>query len=159
METPDRTTSIFQIRVSRWIRQTKPPQITSIFLNRGIGRVTYRDGCARPNHVNFSKRGVERVEYWHAGITSLIDSIVDTSCVEYPDWWMTTPSVLILRHLWIFSLLTAFVFFETIYWFVPNKKMSLKTTWCGSLVAAVTMELFIILFPLYARNFMGNYAG
>lgn len=59
----------------------------------------------------------------------------------------------------IFSLLTAFVFFEAIYWFVPNKKMSLKTTWCGSLVAAGTMELFIILFPLYVRNFMGNYAG
>lgn len=59
----------------------------------------------------------------------------------------------------IFSLLTAFVFFLSIYWFVPNKKMSFKTTWCGSLVAAVTMELFIILFPLYVRNFMGNYAG
>ena len=59
----------------------------------------------------------------------------------------------------LFSMLTAFLFFETIYWFVPNKKMSFKVTWCGALVAAFTLEIFIILFPLYVRRFMGNYAG
>jgi uncharacterized BrkB/YihY/UPF0761 family membrane protein len=59
----------------------------------------------------------------------------------------------------VFSLATGFVFFESIYWFVPNKKMSFKVTWCGALVAACTLELFIILFPLYVRRFMGNYAG
>ncbi|CAM4963957.1 unnamed protein product [Rotaria socialis] len=59
----------------------------------------------------------------------------------------------------VFSLIVAFIFFESIYWFVPNKKMSFKVTWCGSLVAACTLEIFIILFPLYVRRFMGNYAG
>ncbi|CAF3461604.1 unnamed protein product [Rotaria socialis] len=59
----------------------------------------------------------------------------------------------------LFSLIVAFIFFESIYWFVPNKKMSFKVTWCGSLVAAGTLEIFIILFPLYVRRFMGNYAG
>ena len=59
----------------------------------------------------------------------------------------------------LFSMLTAFLLFETIYWFVPNKKMSFKVTWCGALVAAFTLEIFIILFPLYVRRFMGNYAG
>ena len=59
----------------------------------------------------------------------------------------------------ICSLFAAFIFFETIYWFVPNKKMSFKVTWCGALVAACTLEIFIILFPLYVRRFMGNYAG
>jgi uncharacterized BrkB/YihY/UPF0761 family membrane protein len=59
----------------------------------------------------------------------------------------------------IFSLLAAFIFFEIIYWFVPNKKMLFKTTWCGALVAACTLEVFMILFPLYVRNFMNNYAG
>lgn len=59
----------------------------------------------------------------------------------------------------IFSLIAAFIFFESIYWFVPNKKMSFRVTWCGALVAASTLELFIILFPLYVRRFMGNYAG
>lgn len=57
------------------------------------------------------------------------------------------------------SLLVAFILFETIYWIVPNKKMSFKVTWCGALVAACTLEIFIILFPLYVRRFMGNYAG
>ncbi|CAF2073063.1 unnamed protein product [Rotaria magnacalcarata] len=59
----------------------------------------------------------------------------------------------------IFSLTVAFILFESIYWLIPNKKMSFKITWCGALVAACTLEVFIILFPLYVRRFMGNYAG
>lgn len=57
------------------------------------------------------------------------------------------------------SLIVAFALFECIYWIVPNKKMSFRVTWCGALVAACTLEVFIILFPLYVRRFMGNYAG
>lgn len=57
------------------------------------------------------------------------------------------------------SLSIAFGLFEIIYWITPNKKMTLKTTWCGALIAAVTLEIFIILFPLYIRQFMSNYAG
>lgn len=57
------------------------------------------------------------------------------------------------------SLLIGFLFFEIIYWFVPNKKMSFKVTWCGALVAAGTLEIFILFFPLYTRYFMDNYAG
>ncbi|CAF1371137.1 unnamed protein product [Adineta steineri] len=59
----------------------------------------------------------------------------------------------------IISLAIAFILFELIYWLIPNKKMSWKTTWCGALVASITLEIFIILFPLYVRQFMGNYAG
>jgi uncharacterized BrkB/YihY/UPF0761 family membrane protein len=59
----------------------------------------------------------------------------------------------------VFSLGTGFILFESIYWFVPNKKMSFKVTWRGALVSACTLEIFIILFPLYVRRFMGNYAG
>ncbi|CAF0863606.1 unnamed protein product [Adineta ricciae] len=59
----------------------------------------------------------------------------------------------------IFSLLAAFIFFEAIYWLVPNKKMSFKITWCGALAAACALEIFIILFPLYVTQFMDNYAG
>lgn len=59
----------------------------------------------------------------------------------------------------IFSLLPAFILFEVMYWLIPNKKMSFKTTWCGALIAACILEVFIILFPLYVRLFMGNYTG
>jgi len=57
------------------------------------------------------------------------------------------------------SLSIAFVLFQTIYYLTPNKKMTFKKTWCGSLVAAIILEIFIILFPLYVRQFMSNYAG
>ncbi|CAF1236336.1 unnamed protein product [Adineta steineri] len=59
----------------------------------------------------------------------------------------------------VFSLLVAFIFFEFIYWIVPNKKMSFRVTWCGALVASCTLEIFILLFPLYVTKFMDNYAG
>ncbi|CAF2508931.1 unnamed protein product [Rotaria sp. Silwood2] len=59
----------------------------------------------------------------------------------------------------VFSLIAGFIFFESVYWFIPNQKMSFKVTWCGALVAACTLEIFLILFPLYVRRFMGNYAG
>ncbi|CAF3528084.1 unnamed protein product [Rotaria sp. Silwood1] len=36
--------------------------------------------------------------------------------------------------------------------------MSFKVTWCGAFVAACTLEIFIISFPLYVQRFMGNYA-
>ena len=32
-------------------------------MKRGIERVEYRDGYARPNHLNFSERDIERMEY------------------------------------------------------------------------------------------------
>ncbi|UJR24819.1 hypothetical protein I4U23_006194 [Adineta vaga] len=59
----------------------------------------------------------------------------------------------------VFSTIVAFILFEVIYLLVPNKKMSFKITWCGALVAAGTLEIFIILFPLYVTQFMDNYAG
>ena len=57
------------------------------------------------------------------------------------------------------SLFIAFVLFESIYLLIPNKKMTLKNTWCGALVAALTLEIFLILFPIYMRSSMDNYAG
>ncbi len=57
------------------------------------------------------------------------------------------------------SLLMSFILFEVIYWLIPNKKMSLKVTWCGALVAACILEIFIILFPLYVRRHMNTYKG
>lgn len=59
----------------------------------------------------------------------------------------------------IVSFAIAFVLFESIYWLIPNKRMSFRTTWCGALVAAGTLEVFLILFPLYVTKFMDNYAG
>jgi len=57
------------------------------------------------------------------------------------------------------SVLVAFVLFEFIYWIVPNKKMSLKTTWVGSLFSACTLELILMWFPLYVQKNMSTYTG
>lgn len=57
------------------------------------------------------------------------------------------------------SLLMAFIIFESIYLVIPNKRMTLRETWCGALVAALTLQLFLILFPLYIQTAMDNYAG
>ncbi|CAF0769108.1 unnamed protein product [Didymodactylos carnosus] len=59
----------------------------------------------------------------------------------------------------IASVVVGFILFEIIYFIVPNKKMTLKQTWCGSLVAAIALEIFLILFPLYVSKLMTNYAG
>ncbi|UJR23801.1 hypothetical protein I4U23_026778 [Adineta vaga] len=64
---------------------------------------------------------------------------------------------------YIFGLLTSlflsFILFEIIYFIVPNKKMTIKRTWCGSLVAAIALQLFMIIFPIYVKNFMASYSG
>lgn len=59
----------------------------------------------------------------------------------------------------ICSLLASFIFFEFVYWVIPNKKMSLKVTWCGALIAALTFNIFVIFFPLYVQYAMESYTG
>jgi YihY family inner membrane protein len=57
------------------------------------------------------------------------------------------------------SLFFSFVLFEIIYLIIPNKKMKFKQTWCGAIVAAGALQLFMILFPLYVQRFMASYTG
>jgi YihY family inner membrane protein len=57
------------------------------------------------------------------------------------------------------SVIVAFILFETIYFVVPNQRISWHNSWPGALVAAIALELFLILFPLYMRYSLGNYTG
>jgi len=59
----------------------------------------------------------------------------------------------------LISLFFSFLLFEIIYLIIPNKKMTLKQTWCGSIVAAGALQLFMILFPLYVKKCMASYTG
>ena len=56
----------FRYATPRWIRQTKPPQITWIF-SRGVSREWSIEmdtlHQTTSNHLNFSKRGIEAVAY------------------------------------------------------------------------------------------------
>jgi YihY family inner membrane protein len=59
----------------------------------------------------------------------------------------------------LISLFFSFLLFEIIYLIIPNKKMTFKQTWCGSIVAASALQLFMILFPLYVKKCMASYTG
>jgi len=59
----------------------------------------------------------------------------------------------------LISLSLTFLLFEIIYFLIPNKKMTFKQTWCGSIIAASALQLFMILFPLYVRKCMTSYTG
>lgn len=57
------------------------------------------------------------------------------------------------------GLIASLILFQTIYMIVPNQKMSLRKSWRGTLVAAVALQIYIVLFPLYIRHFLGSYTG
>lgn len=59
----------------------------------------------------------------------------------------------------IVSLLLSFLLFLPIYWLIPNKKTKFKHVWCGALVAAIFLMIFLVLFPLYIRRFMNSSLG
>ncbi len=57
------------------------------------------------------------------------------------------------------SLLVSFILFEAIYVIVPNQHISFRHSWRGTVVAAIAMQIYLILFPLYVARFSGNYVG
>jgi YihY family inner membrane protein len=57
------------------------------------------------------------------------------------------------------SLLVSFVLFEAIYIVVPNQRISFRNSWRGAAFAAILMQIYLTLFPLYAARFLGGYVG
>lgn len=53
----------------------------------------------------------------------------------------------------------AWVLFEAIYVVVPNQRISFRNSWPGALVAAIALQIFLILFPFYVTHFLGSYTG
>ena len=58
-----------------------------------------------------------------------------------------------------FGLLLACLFFEAIYIVVPNQHISIRNSWMGAVVAAVGVEIYLVLFPFYVTHFMNTYTG
>ncbi len=59
----------------------------------------------------------------------------------------------------VVALFVAWILFEAIFMVVPNQKISFKHSWLGALVAAVLLEIFVVLFPLYIAHFLTGYAA
>lgn len=54
------------------------------------------------------------------------------------------------------GVIVAFILFASIYYVVPNRKLTWKMVWPGALTVAVLMNLFEMLFPIYQRLFLRN---
>src|ERR1051326_1501141 len=57
------------------------------------------------------------------------------------------------------GLIGAYVLFQVIYIVIPNQKISFRKSWRGAVVAAVLLELYLVLFPLYVTTFLGSFAS
>lgn len=57
------------------------------------------------------------------------------------------------------GLIASYILFQAIYLVVPNQHISFRHSWLGSVVAAVLMEIYLTLFPLYVSHFLTGYAA
>ena len=57
------------------------------------------------------------------------------------------------------GLIASWIFFQCIYIVVPNRPINIRHSWLGAIVAAVLLQIYLILFPLYASHFLTGYAG
>ncbi|TMD64693.1 MAG: YihY/virulence factor BrkB family protein [Chloroflexi bacterium] len=57
------------------------------------------------------------------------------------------------------GLIASFILFEFIYVVVPNQHVRLRHGWLGAVVAAVALQIYLLLFPLYATHFLNGLAG
>ena len=67
---------------------------------------------------------------------------------------------------YIGSIFISLVLFQAIYVMVPHRHITFRTlghhigkSWRGALVSTAVMQLFLVLFPIYATLFMNNYIG
>ncbi len=58
-----------------------------------------------------------------------------------------------------FGLIITWILFEAIYIVVPNQHISFRHSWLGAVIAAVAIQIYLILFPFYVTHFLGSYTG
>ena len=51
--------------------------------------------------------------------------------------------------------IASYILFQAIYMVVPNQHISFRNSWLGAVVAAIAMDIYLTLFPLYV-HFVGN---
>jgi membrane protein len=57
------------------------------------------------------------------------------------------------------GLVVSWVFFVVIYIVVPNQRISFRHSWKGAVVAAIAVQIYLILFPLYVTHFFASDSG
>ncbi len=59
----------------------------------------------------------------------------------------------------LIGLAVSWVFFVVIYIVVPNQRISFRNSWKGAVVAAIALQIYLILFPLYVTHFLVSDSG
>jgi uncharacterized BrkB/YihY/UPF0761 family membrane protein len=57
------------------------------------------------------------------------------------------------------SLIVSWILFEIIYMVVPKPHVRFRNSWRGAIVAAIALQIYLSLFPLYATHFLSSYIG
>jgi membrane protein len=57
------------------------------------------------------------------------------------------------------GLIIAWILFEAIYIVVPNQHISFRNSWRGAVVAAIAIQIYLIVFPFYVTHFLSNDTG
>ncbi|MGH2510697.1 MAG: YihY/virulence factor BrkB family protein, partial [Ktedonobacteraceae bacterium] len=57
------------------------------------------------------------------------------------------------------GLLASWLLFQAVFMIVPNQQISLRNSWLGALVAAIALQVYVAIFPLYVGHFMSSYSG
>ncbi len=57
------------------------------------------------------------------------------------------------------GLVIAWILFEAIYIVVPNQHISFRNSWRGAVVAAVSLSIYLYIFPFYVSHFLANDTG
>jgi YihY family inner membrane protein len=91
-------------------------------------------------------------------ILSVVSNVPGLSAIPFFSTVARSPILGYLAGL-LGGFIVAFILFEAIYFVVPNQKISWRNSWCGAVVAAIALELFLLLFPIYIRYGLKNYTG
>jgi membrane protein len=90
-----------------------------------------------------------------SSIPALVQSILKATPVS-----QIPGNVFIFTALGILTgLIIAWILFEAIYIVVPNQHISFRNSWRGAVVAAVALQIYLIVFPFYVTHFLGKDTG
>ena len=90
-----------------------------------------------------------------SSIPALVQSILKATPVS-----LIPGNGFIFTALGIFTaLLITWVLFEAIYIVVPNQHISFRNSWLGAVVAAIALQVYLIVFPFYVTHFLSNDTG
>src|SRR2546423_3756950 len=53
-------------------------------------------------------------------------------------------------------LIASYILFQAIYIVVPNQQISFRNSWLGALVAAIALDIYLTLLPLYVQHFLSS---